>query len=465
MTGIIVDFQRITALYGQCIGSANRFQRLVNIHYQSSVAGQNKIVVICQAAGIDCAGDIGIRHNNLINNSIDGNRELFFCIEWLVGVDHPLAAFLGYGKQLVVAAACSRHFTGQSDIAQNIRQLYLTAAGEHIGHCAVCKLYGIERKPVRHGFHSVAVHAGIQRLSIAFIGNMINLRFQIVVLRFRKPKAHLHALCVGRLYLVVFRVQHLDVKGIGDCNICICIAFIFNSLVHHALGRNRNALHGEIGALREYSLRCANSNRYTVYCLGIVEGRMIRFDFCPLGVDLDIPGNGCGKVKSDHTGAVLKPAAEGESFFGGVLRLLGGLTFLNLLLLHLGASVHLKGNGIGSLLRISGLFDVSGFLFFLCLVRILRQDSFIFCFRCRVLRILRQDSLLFCFRRGVLRILRQGSRLFCFRRGVLRVLRQGGIIFCFRRRFLLLHYGSGRFIGRHSDCPARKHAQHHDEGE
>ena len=73
MTGIIVDFQRITALYGQCIGSANRFQRLVNVHNQRCVAGQDKIVVICQTAGIDCAGDIGIRHNNLINNSIDGN--------------------------------------------------------------------------------------------------------------------------------------------------------------------------------------------------------------------------------------------------------------------------------------------------------------------------------------------------------------------------------------------------------
>ena len=111
MTGIIVDFQRITALYGQCIGSANRFQRLVNVHNQRCVAGQDKIVVICQTAGINRAGYIAIRYNDLINDSIDGNREFFFCIEWLVGVDHPLTAFLGYGKKLVVAAACSRYFT------------------------------------------------------------------------------------------------------------------------------------------------------------------------------------------------------------------------------------------------------------------------------------------------------------------------------------------------------------------
>ena len=353
-------------------------------------------------------------------------------------MNHPLAAFFGYGKQLVVAAACSRHFTGQSDIAQNIRQLYLTAAGEHIGHCAVCKLYGIERKPVRHGFHSVAVHAGIQHLGIAFIGNMINLRFQIVVLRFCKRKAHLHALRVGRLYLVAFRIQYLDVKGIGDSNICVCVAFIFNSLVHHALGRNRNALHGEIGALREYSLRCANSNRYTVYCLGIVEGRMIRFDFCPLGVDLDIPGNGCGKVKSDHTGAVLKPAAEGESFFGGVLRLLGCLAVLDLLRLHLGASVHLKGNGIDSLHRIAGLFRVrSG------LSRYAGR-------RCRNNR---------GFRRG--RCLRRLHGSFVALCSV-RILRQGGIL-CFRSRIPLLNHRTRCFIGRHSDSPARKQAQHHDE--
>ena len=437
MTGIIVDFQRITALYGQCIGSANRFQRLVNVHNQRCVAGQDKIVVICQAAGIDCAGDIGIRHNDLINNSIDGNRELFFCIEWLVGVDHPLAAFLGYGKQLVVAAACSRHFTGQSDIAQNIRQLYLTAAGEHIGHCAVCKLYGIERKPVRHGFHSVAVHAGIQHLGIAFIGNMINLRFQIVVLRFCKRKAHFHAFRVGRLHLIAFRIQYLDVKGIGDSNICVCVAFIFNGFVHHALGRNRNALHREIGALREYPLRCTNGNRYTVYCLGIVKGGLISLDLSPLGIDLYIRGNGRGKVKGDHAGAVLKPAADGESFFNGSFRLLGCLAVLDLLRLHLGASVHLKGNGIDSLHRIAGLF------------RVRRGLSRYAGRRCRNNR---------GFRRG--RCLRRLHGSFVALRSVCILLQCS-----FACRALLLDGSTFRAIGRHSDSPARNQAQHHDEGE
>ena len=160
---------------------------------------------------------------------------------------------------------------------------------------------------------------------------MINLRFQIVVLRLCKRKTHLHALSVGRLYFIAFLVQHLDVKGIGDCNICVCVAFVFNSLVHHALGRNRNALHREIGALREYPLRCANGNRNAVYCLGVLESRLLSFDLFPLGIDLYIRSNGHGKVKDRCEGGILIPAAEGEPVFCRILRFFSSAAVIDLL--------------------------------------------------------------------------------------------------------------------------------------
>ena len=115
---------------------------------------------------------------------------------------------------------------------------------------------------------------------------MVDLCFQVAVLRFFSRKRYGHLLSVLRLQFFAFSIKHFDIKGIGNCHNFIFPADTVNQAFHVLPDAGRHGLYRQYCICREYSFRRTDGNKNSLHlrtsekCRQLFFRRFFRFWFC-----------------------------------------------------------------------------------------------------------------------------------------------------------------------------------------
>ena len=227
-----------------------------------------------------------IRYGNHVGHACNGHLHPFLRGKSPVGINDPFAGFVGGGEQFRIADRYCLCRSGQSGACQDFRQRNHRSAFQHILQAVIGKLHRIQGKSVRQGRNGFCfgVHLSIQFFrgqGAAFLfRHMVDICFQVLIRSFRQGEGYGNLFPFRRLDLVSFRVQHLDIKGVGNNDGLLLIPDLSDGLVRLPFPVNGNLPDGQHRALRERAGFSLNRHNHAGHGLLFRKSRGFLFLRC-----------------------------------------------------------------------------------------------------------------------------------------------------------------------------------------